>query len=531
MARPAWWQSAIIYHIYPRSFQDTNGDGVGDLTGILNRLDYLAWLGVDAVWLSPIYPSPMADFGYDIADFTAIDPLFGSFADFDALIDAAHRRGIRLILDYVPNHSSDRHPWFQEARGARGAAKRDWYLWREPAPGDGPPNNWLSEFGGPAWSLDAATGQYYLHSYLREQPDLNWRSPGLRAAMESVMRFWLDRGVDGFRLDALHHVIKDAAFRDNPPNPDFGPGMAPHQALKRLYTVDRPEVHDIIAGLRRLADIYGERVLIGEINLPRARLMRYYGDERQSELHLPFNFALLRTPWTAAELGAEIAAYEAALPPGAWPNWVLGNHDTSRVASRLQRLGAAGPRLAAVLLLTLRGTPTMYYGDEIGMADVPIAPDEVRDPFERNVPGRGRDPERTPMRWSGAPQGGFTTGMPWLPMGDEVATRNVETEASDPASLLSLYRRLIQLRRQEPALALGAYSPVAVDSECLGYLRQSGSSRLLVLLNFAQAERAIPLPSAFGGDLLLSSDAARRPGPIQGRVALGSREAAVLRLG
>jgi len=337
--------------------------------------------------------------------------------------------------------------------------------------------------------------------------------------------------VDGFRLDALHHVIKDAAFRDNPPNPDFRPGMAPHQALKRLYTVDRPEVHDIIAGLRRLADTYGERVLIGEINLPRARLMRYYGDKRQSGLHLPFNFALLRTPWTAAELGAEIAAYEAALPPGAWPNWVLGNHDTSRVASRLQHLGAAGSRLAAILLLTLRGTPTMYYGDEIGMADVPIAPDEVRDPFERNVPGHGRDPERTPMRWSGAPQGGFTTGVPWLPMGDEVATRNVETEASDPASLLSLYRRLIQLRRQEPALALGAYIPIAVDPQCLGYLRQFGSRRLLVLLNFAEDERAVPLPAESRGDLLLSSDAARQPGPIEARVALGPCEAAVLRLG
>src|SRR5690349_22151776 len=423
----SWWQTGVIYQIYPRSFLDGNGDGVGDLAGMVRKLDYLAWLGVDALWLSPIYPSPMADFGYDVADFTAIDPIFGSLADFDALLAAAHGRGIKVIVDYVPNHSSDRHPWFQESRRSRQSPKRDWYIWRDPGPDGRPPNNWLSEFDGPAWTLDPVTRQYYLHSYLREQPDLNWRNPGLKTAMEDALRFWLDRGVDGFRLDALHHVIKDELFRDDPANPNYRPGMAPIQKLQRLYTVDRPEVHEVIAGLRRIADSYGDKLLIGENHLPLERLMRYYGAGLKG-LHLPYNFSLLRASWTPARLKPLIDNYNAALPSGAWPNWVLGNHDVPRVASRI---GPRLARLAALLLVTLRGTPTIYYGDEIGMENVTIPPDRVQDPFEKNVPGLGlgRDPERTPMRWSAEPGAGFTTGAPWLPLGDDLATSNVAAAA------------------------------------------------------------------------------------------------------
>jgi alpha-glucosidase len=520
--RAAWWQSAVIYQIYPRSFQDSNGDGVGDLAGILRRLDYLAWLGLDAIWLSPIYPSPMADFGYDVADFTGIDPLFGSLADFDALVAAAHGRGIRVILDYVPNHSSDRHPWFLEARSSRRSAKRDWYIWRDPGADGGPPNNWLSEFGGPSWTFDPGTGQYYLHSYLKEQPDLNWRHPALKAAMEDVLRFWLDRGVDGFRLDALHHVIKDALFRDNPANPNFRPGMAPHQVLERLYTVDRPEVHEVIADLRRIVDGYGERVLIGEIHLPLAQLTRYYGVGGEG-LQLPFNFSLLKaSSWTPASLKALIAAYEAALPAGAWPNWVLGNHDSPRVATRL---GPSLARLAALLLLTLRGTPTLYYGDELGMEDVAIPPDQVQDPFEKNVPGLGlgRDPGRTPMRWSAEPQAGFTTGTPWLPIGGNLAERNVKAEAAEPGSMLSLHRRLIALRKAQPALMFGSYSGIDTDPRCLGFLREAAGDRLLVLLNFSDAPCRIPQK----GRLLLSTEAERPMAEID---ELRPAEGVVLRL-
>ncbi|HZU89078.1 MAG TPA: alpha-amylase family glycosyl hydrolase, partial [Stellaceae bacterium] len=347
-----WWRRGIVYHIYPRSFQDGNGDGIGDLPGLIARLDYLVDLGVDALWLSPIHPSPMADFGYDVSDYTDIDPVFGTLADCDRLIAEAHRRGLKVLLDFVANHTSDRHPWFLDSRSARTSTKRDWYIWRDPAPARlrraharadlsgassmrrGPPNNWLSEFGGPAWTFDGTTGQYYYHAYLAAQPDLNWRNPEVREAMYAVLRFWFERGIDGFRIDAAHRLIEDAALRDNPPNPDWRPGMPPTLALQRLYTSDQPELSEIFAELRRIADAYGERVLIGEAYVPLERLVRYYGVDLAG-LQLPFNFHLISAAWRAPILAELIRRYEALLPPGAWPNWVLGNHDRSRVASRL----------------------------------------------------------------------------------------------------------------------------------------------------------------------------------------------------
>jgi alpha-glucosidase len=476
-----WWQRGVVYQIYPRSFQDSNGDGVGDLAGILQRLDYCEWLGVDAIWLSPIYPSPMADFGYDVSDYTGVHPLFGTLERFDALQEEIKRRGLRLILDYVPNHTSDQHPWFLESRSSRDNPKRDWYLWRDPAPGGGPPNNWLSNFGGSAWAWDEATGQYYYHAFLDAQPDLNWRNPAVRAAMHEVLRFWMRRGVDGFRVDVLWHLIKDDQFRDNPPNPLYVPGMPPHQSQIPLYTTDRPEVQEIVAGLRKVVDEFPERVLIGEIYLPVERLVAYYGADLDG-VHLPFNFQLLQTVWNARGIAALIDQYEGALPRGGWPNWVLGNHDNPRIASRV---GLPQSRVAAMLLLTLRGTPTMYYGDELGMLNVTVPPDRVQDPYERNVPGIGvgRDPCRTPMQWDASSNAGFTSGEPWLPVSDDYPAVNVKEETADPQSILTLYRRLLDLRRAHVALANGSYEAVAMTGDLLAYIRRTENESFLIALN------------------------------------------------
>ena len=522
-----WWRRGVVYQVYPRSFSDSDGDGVGDLPGIAAKLGHLRALGVDAVWISPFYPSPMRDFGYDVTDHREVDPLFGTLEDFDRLLARAHALGIRVILDYVPNHTSDLHPWFAESRASRESPRRDWYVWRDPAPGGGPPNNWLSTFGGSAWTLDAATGQYYLHTYLREQPDLNWRNPAVEAEMLEVMRFWLDRGVDGLRVDAVQNVIKDDRFRDNPPNPAFRPGDDPFTRLLRVHSGDRPEVHGVIAKMRRVVEAYaGDRVLIGEIYNTVERLVAYYGEDGRG-CHFPYNFQLIVLPWKAREIDAAIRRYESLLPPGAWPSWVLGNHDRPRIASRV---GRAQARVAAVLLLTLRGTPTIYYGDEIGMTDVPIPPDQVRDPFELNVPGMGlgRDPERTPMQWSAAPGAGFTTGAPWLPLADDYRETNVETQRCDPGSMLALHQRLLALRRAAPALAIGACAPVAAEGDMLAYVREHTGSRFLVALNLGPSPASLAFDGA--GEVVLSTHLDARDALVRGRVALRGDEGVVVRL-
>jgi alpha-glucosidase len=506
-----WWQRGVIYQIYPRSFQDSNGDGIGDLNGITARLDHLVALGVDALWISPIFLSPMADFGYDVADHCAIDPIFGTLADFDRLVAAAHARGLRVILDYVPNHTSDRHPWFEESRSSPDNPKRDWYIWRAPRRDGGPPTNWASEFGGSAWTFDRTTGQFYYHAYLEEQPDLNWRNPAVREAMLDVLRFWFERGIDGFRVDAIHHLIESDRLLDNPPDPNWREGMSPARRLIRAHTMDQPEVHDAIAAMRRVADSYGgDRVMIGEAYLPIDRLMTYYGVDLTG-FHLPFNFHLMSTPWNPTAITALIQAYERALPQGGWPNWVLGNHDRSRVASRLGRDQA---RVAAMLLLTLRGTPTIYQGEEIGMSDVAIPPDRIADPWERNVPGLGlgRDPVRTPLPWDGGPHGGFTTGEPWLPLGVDHRSVNVAAQNLDPRSMLSLYRALLALRRSEEALVSGAWAPLAASEQVLAYQRLSGRRALAIALNLSDTASEIAI--AGKRDVLLSThlDRAGRDG-------------------
>ena len=498
-----WWQTAVIYQIYPRSFQDSNADGVGDLRGIERRLDYLVALGITALWISPIYPSPMADFGYDVADYTAIDPLFGTLADFDSLLAAAHARGLKLILDFVPNHTSDQHPWFLASRSSRQSPKRDWYLWRDPGPGGAPPNNWQSNFGGAAWTFDETTGQWYYHSFLPQQPDLNWRNPEVRYAMYSCMKFWLDKGVDGFRMDVLWLLIKDDQFRDNLPNPNDSDGNTFHSVLP-TYTANQPETLEIVFQMRALLNQYpGDRLLIGEIYLPILELVTYYGSTpsatpQQPQLkgaQLPFNFHLILTPWQPGAIAQLIRDYEAALPPGAWPNWVLGNHDQHRLATRI---GPAQARVAAVLILTLRGTPTLYNGDELGLPDATIPPAEVQDPAELRQPGLGlgRDPERSPMPWDWQENAGFTVPgvRTWLPLVENWPAYTVQGESADPRSMLALYRALLALRREHPALSHGAVANVTATGAVLSYTRSSPSQSFQVHLNLTGQPQPITLP-------------------------------------
>ena len=494
MQKSPWWQHSVIYEIYPRSFQDSNGDGIGDLNGIIARLDYLVGLGIDAIWISPIYPSPMADFGYDVADYCGIDPIFGTMEDFNRLLAEVHQRGLKMILDFVPNHTSDQHPWFLESRSSRTNPKRNWYLWRDQ------PNNWLSNFGGSAWEFDETTQQYYLHSFLKQQPDLNWRNPDVKNAMFDALRFWLRLGVDGFRVDVMWLMIKDDQFRDNPPNPGYRLGQASNNRLLPVYNSDRPEVHQLVAEMRAVVDEFPDRVLIGEIYLPVQQVMTYYGKDLKGA-NLPFNFQLLQCAWSAEAVAQVITAYEGALPAGAWPNWVLGNHDQARIATRV---GTHQARVAAMLLLTLPGTLTMYYGEELGMINVPIPPELVQDPAGKNEPGlgQGRDPERTPMPWDDSRCAGFTTGSPWLPLGDNHASLNVGALEQDRSSILHLYRRLIGLRHKRPTLVTGKILSATADSDVLRFQRVGDQDRLLVLLNMGHEPTQVEIEH---GTILIST--------------------------
>ena len=437
----------------------------------------------------------MADFGYDVADFTGVEPLFGFLADLDRLIARTHAAGLKLLLDFVPNHSSDRHPWFVESRASRDNPKRNWYIWRDAAPNGGPPNNWISDFGGSAWTWDEATGQHYLHAFLPQQPDLNWRNPELKRAMLDAMRFWLDRGVDGFRLDVLWHIVKAEGLPDNPLNPDWQPGQNERDRLLQAHSTDQDEAHAIAAEMRALADGYGARndgrVLIGEIFLPNHRLARWFGTPERPEVHLPFNFALMENDWCADVLRRVIADYEASVPAWGWPNWVIGSHDAPRIAGRL---GEAQARVAAMLLLTLRGMPTLYQGDELGIGLVKVPADRVHDPRELRQPGigLGRDPSRTPMAWDGSANAGFSAAEPWLPLHADWPTRNVAAQDADPGSMLSLHRALLALRRGSEALSLGDLRLIEAEEDVLAYERRRGDERVLVVLNLGQRERAVP---------------------------------------
>lgn len=471
-------------------------------------------LGVDALWLSPIFRSPMRDFGYDVSDYRDVDPVFGTLADLDRLVGEAHSRGIRIVLDFVPNHTSSDHPWFREARASRNAPKRDWYVWRDPAPEGGPPNDMLAQFGGSAWTLDVGTGQYWYHSFLPEQPDLDWRNREVRGAMLDILRFWFDRGIDGVRIDVVWMIAKDDwPWRSGPVG--AGPGGLGGDPRNALEHGDGRAINDRLRELRGVADAYGDRVLIGEVYMPPARLVRFYGEGGRG-VHLPFNVALITLPWDARTLAAAVAEYEAVLPRGGWPNWVLGNHDQSRVATRL---GAAQARVAAMLLLTLRGTPTMYYGDELGLTDVPI-------PRDRVVDVGGRDPERSPMPWEPGLHAGFSAAQPWLPMAAEAQAVNVAAQHAEPASMLSLYRRLLAVRREEPSLQSGTWAAVRSADGVLAYDRAAGGRTLRIVLNMTHEPVTVTVSGAWA--VRLSTGPGRLDEAVAGSVDLRADEGLIL---
>jgi alpha-glucosidase len=524
-----WWHDQAIYQIYPKSFQDTNGNGLGDLDGIRKRLAYLRDLDVGALWLSPVYPSPMKDGGYDVSDYTGIDPLFGDMAAFDRLLEEAHGHGLKLLMDFVPNHSSDQHPWFQEALKGPDNPKRDWYVWADPGPDGGPPNNWQSNFGGSAWTLDEASGQYYYHAFLPEQPDLNWRNPDVREAMYAAMKFWLDRGVDGFRVDVIYYLFHDENLPDNPPNPDWRPGMPDIRRYLSVHTTDQPEVHGVIEEMRDLIERYDDRLLIGEIYLPVERLVTYYGRGGVEGVHLPFNFQLIMAEWDAGHIADLIDEYEAALPEKGWPNWVLSNHDQPRIAGRV---GEAQAKVAATLLLTLRGTPTLYYGDELGLGKVRIPDDRIQDPQARNEPDAAfnRDSSRTPMPWSQDDQAGFTSSELWLPLNEDWQTRNVAGQEDDPRSILQLYRKLLSLRKKEATLRRGSYRRLFAEGGVLAYERAVEGDRIGIVLNLTDSQQIFELSDAYdGAEILLSTYGDVDASSSDGKRTLRANEGLILR--
>lgn len=476
-----WWREAVVYQIYPRSFCDSDGDGVGDLEGIRRHLDHLVWLGADAIWLSPFFTSPMADYGYDVADYTDVDPLFGDLSSFDRLLADAHQRNLRVLIDWVPNHTSDQHPWFLDSLAGPDAERRDWYYWRDSATPGRPPNNWRAAFlGGPAWTWDPRSQQWYLHSFLPQQPDLNWSNPEVVAAMHDTLRFWLDRGVDGFRIDVVHLLGKDPALPD-------GPGRQP-------LIDDRWSTHQILRDLRRLLDSYpGQRTSVGEVYiLDTAKVASYYG--QNDELHLAFNFPPLHAPWSAAAWRDQIELAESAFTPvGAWPTWVLSNHDTPRHRTRYGTESRA--RAAAVLLLSLRGTPFLYAGEELGLEDAMVEGPAVRDPG-------GRDGGRAPIPWTPDPGHGWATASPWLPWPPRPDAVNAASEQTEPGSMANLYRRMLELRRGRESLRTGDMGLIPTPSEVVGYVRSDGEDAVTVLVNFSAAEHEV---SGIDGKVLLSS--------------------------
>lgn len=533
-----WWRDGMIYQIYPRSFSDSNGDGIGDLDGITAHLDYLQDLGVDALWLSPIYPSPDVDFGYDVSNYLDIDPKFGDMPGFDRLVKAAHKRNLRIILDLVLNHTSDQHPWFVEARKSHDNPFRNYYLWRDPKPNGDPPNNWQSVFGGSGWEMDTHTGQMYFHMFYKEQPEVNWRNPAVRQYMLDVFKFWLDRGVDGFRLDVFNAYYKSAGFENNPMG-GFSLSLASLRSFERmnhLFDIDQPELVPLLQDVRKILDAHGETYMVGETFLDGPeKAALYCGDDR---LHAAFNFEFTRSTWWAREFYQAIQRWEAILTGEAWPNYVLNNHDVSRSATRYTR-GENDERLkvAAAMLLTLRGTPFLYYGEEIGMRDITLPRDQIKDPIgQRYWPFfKGRDGCRAPMQWSAAPNAGFSPANipPWLPVHPNYPRRNVMAQQADPHSLLNWYKRLISTRKEHASLRKGMFIPVTIGTRfILAYLRQSEAETTLVVLNFSSNRQQLVLGRELAGrkwELLLSNKRASMV-PVEGTlIPLEANEALILK--
>jgi alpha-glucosidase len=521
-----WWRSGVLYQIYPRSFADSNGDGIGDIRGVIGKLDHLEWLGVDGIWLSPVTVSPNADWGYDVAGYCDVDPAYGTLADLDELIADAGRRNIRILLDLVANHTSDRHPWFVDARSSRDAEHRDWYVWADPKPDGSPPNNWLSNFGGPAWTIDDNTGQAYLHNFAPEQPDLNWWNDDVRTAIDDVFRFWYDRGIAGFRLDVCHMLVKDADLRDNPPITDQDAAFHRRLGQKPLYNSNRPELHDVLRRWRKVADSYDPpRVLLGEsVVLDLQELSSYYGTD--DELHLPMNVPFMHGRLDANRLRAVVEGTEALIPPSAWPVWAGANHDMSRMATRWARGDERKVRAALVMLLTLRGTPLLYQGDEIGMPDTGLTRDDLRDPVGVKFwpKHNGRDPARTPMAWSSEAGGGFTSAdvTPWLPFGD-LDAGNVADQRDDPDSTLHLTRDLIALRGATPALLAGSYETLPAPDGTWVWRRDDD---VVVAINLSDDEASV---RGVDGHIAISTVRSRDGQSTGGTLQLAPCEAVVVR--
>mgnify|MGYP005836786087 CR=1 FL=1 len=486
-----WWKKGVIYQIAVRSFADSDGDGNGDLRGIIDRLDYLndgteASLGVDALWLTPIFASPMMDFGYDVSDYLSVNPLFGDMETLEELLRQCHRRGMKVILDMVLNHTSDRHPWFLESRSSRDNPRRDWYIWRAGRARGKPPNRWRAVVEGSAWEWDEATGQYYYHAFLPFQPDLNWRNPEVREALFGAVKYWLDRGVDGFRLDLINFLYEDEMLRDNPRKP----GLRPYDWQRHLYDRSRPESVELVRELRRLLDGYPDRMMMGEVFTDtREDAVALLGDGTDA-LHLSFYLHFAQRRWRAEAFRESVGWLEENIPERAWPCYYLNNHDLPRSFTRLggRKDAYARAKVAAAMLLTLRGTPIIYYGEEIGMPQARIPRSRMDDPIGKKfwpLPV-GRDGCRTPMQWSGGRHAGFSRCEPWLPLGPSHPERNVEREDADPSSLLNWYRRLIRLRRERLALRAGGYRAIeGAPGGVFAYLREAGGEAIAVLLNFS----------------------------------------------
>jgi alpha-glucosidase len=525
----SWWRDGVLYQIYPRSFADSDGDGIGDLRGILARLDHLEWLGVDGIWLNPTMPSPNDDWGYDVADYCAVHPELGTLDDLDALVAGARERGMRLLLDLVPNHTSDRHAWFADALSGRDARHRDFYVWADPAPGGGPPNNWQSNFGGSAWQLHEASGQYYLNNFLPSQPDLNWWNDEVRDAFDDILRFWFAHGIAGFRIDVCHAIVKDRELRDDPAATEDDHSLVRRFGLKRVFSMNRPEVHDVLRRWRALVDAaQPPRVLVGETYvLDLDSLVPYYG-QGEDELHLAFNFLFVHSELEAAELQAVVEGIETMLPKLAWPVYTGSNHDAGRLATRWAAGDPRRARAALMMLLCLRGTPFLYYGDEIGLPEVPLDPATALDPVARRTgdPSRNRDPCRTPMQWDDEPGGGFTTAdaTPWLPLGD-VAACNVAAQREDPGSVLHLVRDLIALRRREPDLTSGGYDVLSAPDGAWAWRRGDGFA---VCLNLSGDPVAV---EGVEGRVAIGTARARDGESVAGSVRLGAYEGVVVALG
>src|SRR6185312_8239977 len=522
-----------MYQIYPRSCQDSNGDGIGDLQGIIDRLDYLndgtpRSLGIDGIWLSPTFPSPMKDFGYDVSDYEGVHPEFSELATMDRLIAECHRSGIKLLLDYVPNHSSDQHPWFIESKSSRTNPKRDWYVWRDPVAGGGPPNNWRAAFGGGAWQFDETTGQYYLHSFLVEQPDLNWRNPEVVEAMHDVLRFWFDRGIDGFRIDVVGMILKHPEFADNPLNPAWQAGDARHSKYLNAHVLNYPDVFPAVRGIRAVFDEYPDRMAVGEVFGTAEEISQFYGEGGLNGLHLAFNFQFISerhdavtTPWEADALSRIVRNAEAAIPSGGQPCYAFANHDEPRFISRNNADGRGRERAAAaaIMLLGLRGTPFLYYGEEIGMINGEIPEDRLRDPARFRT--RGRDPERTPMQWDGNAGRGFSEAEPWLPYGpDDIS---VASQAGDPGSLLELHRRAIWRRKLEPALLRGSYNELdGMPMGVFAFERQAPGARpVTVVVNTSTEPRTVPL-AGHRDSVLVATDPSVEGSAVRGSVTLAA---------